>query len=518
MKYYLLGLFLYLFLIPTAEAITEIETECGLFDCYTILSVSKSLPSKDLRKKFNVNFNNRKLKNTDTDIEVFLKSDSRKFKRMDVEFIDSSTINVSGKIDGASKNFWGLRYENELDFMNSTWWNSSWSYYKNITITSSDGALIDYPIIIDNFNCGGNCQEFGQDLRVVNITNNEVPYAIAKDDTQIFDVSWRVFYEGDYSIYYGNPTAPPKNVSWFNISRNEFDSWEDQDIDIDPDWDYEAGSTNVTFSSLIKRSGDYSLNLTNSTGYTNIWTTDGFFDGTTDRTNLTLTVWAYDDHDDLTLALTIVAGYNDGASNDVRLGVSTGISTTEYIKRCGETTTATGVSRTTAWHNFTFLFNDNTNNVIFYIDDVNVGNCGQSDYIDRLQIGMGNGENILYDDVSAAYSIPEISYSISGEVSNVTTTTTTLLSEVGIDIMIDPNVITSFYCIDNNTLYGEIRDEITLGANQSDVITKHYEPCPFGCDNQTQSCKVSGWNTYKNYLGWGFIIIIGLLLAMRLSK
>ena len=143
------------------------------------------------------------------------------------------------------------------------WWNTSWSYRKQINITDqSNTAFTDYPIVVENFNCESNCNESGKDIRVVvNENVSQVEFGLQKVNSSYFNIAFWANVtspngtNSSYYVYYGNMQAQPANRSW-NLSR-----WNFYD-------DFESGYGNITThngtsnASLEQAySGSYSLKL-----------------------------------------------------------------------------------------------------------------------------------------------------------------------------------------------------------------------------------------------------------------
>jgi hypothetical protein len=102
------------------------------------------------------------------------------------------------------------------------WWNGSWAYRKNITVTdNSGGALTDYQV---NFTVdtqtlisGGKMQSNCSDLRFVNSSGAELKYYIESACNTASTFIWvkvpRIPAYGTevLGMYYGNPSAPAKS-------------------------------------------------------------------------------------------------------------------------------------------------------------------------------------------------------------------------------------------------------------------------------------------------------------------
>lgn len=74
------------------------------------------------------------------------------------------------------------------------------------------------------------------------------------------------------------------------------------------------------------------------------------------------------------------------------------------------------------------------------------------------------------------------------------------------------------WCSDSDTLAYNVTYEITLDDNVSTVISYREIPCVYGCDNQTQSCKQSGYNTYKDYFIGFVLLVVGIIILKRVIE
>jgi len=207
----------------TLGAVTEVKTECGLFDCYTNLHTSFNIPTqyigRDISiKKLAENIPNsylvkhkslirigRKLKETDREL----------IRNMRVKIIDKNTIQVYGKIEGASKNKWGLVLSGDRSFENSTWWNSSYETRYPIENVSTEFKLIYL----------GTGNYYG----IANGINNETTYLYNDTDT----ITYAVANETDEYCYFEsinkNKSCPLRDnslIDYWTLDESSGDVWD----------------------------------------------------------------------------------------------------------------------------------------------------------------------------------------------------------------------------------------------------------------------------------------------------
>jgi hypothetical protein len=94
------------------------------------------------------------------------------------------------------------------------WWDSSWSYRRQISITEKSGySLIDFPISV-TLEHNGHVKPDGTDIRVID-DGFEVPYHVENiNDTHvtfIFEINITASSTKSIYVYYGNPSAPKPN-------------------------------------------------------------------------------------------------------------------------------------------------------------------------------------------------------------------------------------------------------------------------------------------------------------------
>ena len=105
-------------------SVREVETKCGLFDCYTVLEIEGFGTSQDL-----INAKKEFITEKNTDV---------KNHKITADIGKNNWLNISGKIKGASKNKWNFTIDDGKEkFILDPFWNSSYDYRKKINIESN---------------------------------------------------------------------------------------------------------------------------------------------------------------------------------------------------------------------------------------------------------------------------------------------------------------------------------------------------------------------------------------------
>jgi hypothetical protein len=94
------------------------------------------------------------------------------------------------------------------------WWNSNWTYRRQVNITENSGySLIDFPIEV-SFMHDGHVQAEGKDIRVIE-NDTEIPYCITGINstwaTVMFEINLTSLSTKSIYIYYGNENATSPN-------------------------------------------------------------------------------------------------------------------------------------------------------------------------------------------------------------------------------------------------------------------------------------------------------------------
>ena len=173
--------------------INEMETTCGLFDCYTDLELTGNIPQKYIGEVYElgkIGSENKNIANKIEDSEIFIHSGN--INDMTIEVLDKNTMRIYGKIDGATQNKWGATLLGNEDFKHSTWWNSSYDYRYNIT-----NSKLELVISINGTHM----------TDIDNNTNNELIYAIPYSNE-----TCAVYFNNDTDFEVANTT---EKVFWF---------------------------------------------------------------------------------------------------------------------------------------------------------------------------------------------------------------------------------------------------------------------------------------------------------------
>lgn len=192
--------------------IIEVETSCGLFDCYTILETS-----------FNINptfignvYDSEELP------ETYKHEHIGKIEGLKIEVLTKNSVKVTGTIQGATDNLWGLTVLGDNSFENSTWWNSTFNSCYNVTITEMccEGELVSYPTLINITDTTDMNSDYS-DIRYVNESCNnngeELYYWIAETNPNFVETWVNVTLpnctDRIISLYFNNSTSPVYNKS-----------------------------------------------------------------------------------------------------------------------------------------------------------------------------------------------------------------------------------------------------------------------------------------------------------------
>jgi len=104
------------------------------------------------------------------------------------------------------------------------WWNTSWQYREQITITEQSGYTLEqFPLKI-TFEHSGHIMSNGDDIRVID-NNLETPYSIEKKDstsaTILISVDLTALATKSIYVYYGNPQAAAPNYQLVPLEISE---------------------------------------------------------------------------------------------------------------------------------------------------------------------------------------------------------------------------------------------------------------------------------------------------------
>lgn len=237
---FLIGLFLVLPLgVPyvSAWSISHVETECGLFDCYTQLYISANIPAKYIGHTYTIGQIKNHIHNFNDKIEnSYIKLHKGGIKILYIEVMDQHNIKLYGKIDGASQNKWGAVILGNNDFENSTWWNSSFNSKEQINVTENSGYnLIEYPITFF-LNHSGQIKNDCSDLRLINETSEaNFTFGYRNCNASWVEMTTKINISANATItdmyaYFNNTNATGVNASWNETRYNLFADWENCSI------------------------------------------------------------------------------------------------------------------------------------------------------------------------------------------------------------------------------------------------------------------------------------------------
>jgi len=204
----------------------------------------------------------------------------------------SQLVRLCGDVEvEETKNGWGYSIYHAINFNGNiypkmTWWNTSWSYRKNVTLTGSYGG----DMWKFWFNHEGHANSDCSDIRVVNSTGQiprgqaGYPYEGAKENlfairncnsTHVQILTRLPYWKlskgetTDYQVYYGNPNAGFANSSWKGVFYRFQETFEDGDMD---EYTTTQGNGGTIFADdTIQTEGTYSGNFTISGGANEIW-------------------------------------------------------------------------------------------------------------------------------------------------------------------------------------------------------------------------------------------------------
>lgn len=146
MKYLLIFITLSIILFPSFVSAYNIVSKdtCDLFNCCSIVNIA-NYTTQELNQLKNTALNDLNVKRGKIDFSG-------------ITIFNSSSVQICGKIEGASSNYWGIG-----TIWNSTWWNSSFPYRYQIYTARVTNQL---------FSVNDSDKVFGQDIIWTNTTNN----------------------------------------------------------------------------------------------------------------------------------------------------------------------------------------------------------------------------------------------------------------------------------------------------------------------------------------------------------
>lgn len=402
---------------------------------------------------------------------------------------------------------------------NWAWWNSSWSNCKNITMTYTENKQQE-PVSVNITGLTGNVTK---ELRIVNagcgddgtaqklkfIETDQSSYAFI-----VFSFTNTTPATEVWSAYY-NYSGIEQDPSLIGVKNNAF--WtRTYNGTVLPNNDGWGDATGTSNPSIVSDKGFQRLKMVDTSAVASSYYSIGWSPSATDHT--------------IETAVRIL-GTSDAGGGEILAFVqangeyiSLDANSTHLFHSTGRCSGFAGGSVNN--DTYAVLRAVHTlGNTDIYINNVLKGSCNPTNTALSGNIHFGSQSGARTSQYLMTYfafsqgiaSTPILATVGTQQTPPPTTTTTTTIpsQEITVDIIIDSDMITSYYCIDNNTLYGEVINEVSVGVNQSDVLIVSKENCVYGCDNQTQTCKESGYNTYKDYLIGFTLIVVGLLIIKR---
>src|SRR3989338_568752 len=126
--------------------------------------------------------------------------------------------------------------------------------------------------MIENFDCEGECNSDGSDVRVIANSVKEVPFGLQKTNSSYYNISFWANVttpngtNSSYYIYYGNSLASPSNQSWNPSRWNFYEDFESGSLD--NRFDVHNGTLSV--QGTIVYEGAYALNASNNPTFATI--------------------------------------------------------------------------------------------------------------------------------------------------------------------------------------------------------------------------------------------------------
>ncbi len=420
----------------------------------------------------------------------------------------------------------------------SAWWNESWTYQRNITITEiADYPIADYPIayLVPKANFSHtNCS----DGRILNQSQDELPLSImsrnATDCAIVHNVTLGNLTSIDYELYYGN-TGESESDLWVNWSamRRRQDSFEDADYVNEPTWTVGANTGNIDTGIGCGGIGignaleECALNFTS--------TADS--GGARDRLQRDIVIldgkafgyWVKWSNPELTHNYN--GRINLATATETRCQISI---TNANALDCDVDGSGFGQVwypiNADEWYRLVFEFNygANTVNITLYAENRTWLNSSlftnEDEAITQILISMASSQagEIFSVDLATHVAIVEPEPIIALGALNFTppTTTTTLppLAEIdycqllwfsqGAQVRKNDD-----WCADNTTLARNITFVINIdGENESTIVSYSEQDCRYGCDNVTAKCAPSPFGLDV----WIFILAIAIIILIWL--
>ncbi len=523
---FIFGFFLLVIPYCVNAKITEIETSCDLLECYTILETPEANDLSLSNAKYQIDLKERKLekRNHNFDLEINIPNlEYNKIRNMKIEKLSSNTIKISGKIEGASKNYWGLSIGSDTSFLNSTWWNSSFDKRINVTIDNSNNAntLNDYMVDL-NVSYDTNMSTDFDDLRFTwynETEDTEIPilYWIDNKIDSVFAYLWvrvtQIQGNGNETVfmYFDNPLS---------ISESDINTW-DYYNDFDGLRTSDVNTTKGTGSYTIQTEGSnnvYSIDCIGGQKCRSLWN---------ESSNLENYIITADTKAQTSFVNWVGLGYIDEFNLDMNNYVyaryfSNGQLYFDYNDTDDICVVDVGSFSANTWYK-TVLNGTNENITVTIDDNPSLSNtCGFRDFWLRkglLMLYTTDNQEARYDNVTQRqYSLPE-PFGIFGDqqqfTPTTTTTTTTVVepSEIQINIELPDLTRGNTFCLDNETLARNVTHQVLSNGNTTNIESFSSENCPYGCDLVTNVCNP---NPFYLYAITGIVLIGILVVALKL--
>jgi hypothetical protein len=159
------------------------------------------------------------------------------------------------------------------------WWNSNWTYRRQVNITENSGySFIDFPIEV-SFRHDGHVQAEGRDIRVIE-NDTEIPYCITGINstwaTMMLEINLTSLSTKSIYIYYGNENATAPNYPLVPLVISEgqqegnatiddriFIGWNYVAWGVQPGWYYVGGNLVYIDNNPVVLWADFKMDFDN---------------------------------------------------------------------------------------------------------------------------------------------------------------------------------------------------------------------------------------------------------------
>ncbi len=238
----MMGVFTLMFIAlatPSVAEITEIETVCSMFECYSIFSIDRDIKAIE-GYSYKIIGETKKDEGRSYAYGDFIIHKGN-IKDLEIEILKGNQIKVSGQIGGSTKNHWGFSLFDDRSQLHSIWWNSNYDLCANWTIEEINGTTrVMQPVI---FNATGleNKTDNSADFRIINQPcfnlGSPLQYEILSNTSE--SVYFATFINASanantsYSFYWSNntPVTAVDNPHLFHYANNGTTTWISNDGD-----------------------------------------------------------------------------------------------------------------------------------------------------------------------------------------------------------------------------------------------------------------------------------------------